>query len=395
MISRRGMLGGVGGAVLYGSLLPMGAAFARAPTDKRLVVVILRGGLDALHAVPPYADRDYRKARPHLAVPPPGAEGAIDLDGYFGLHPALEPLYAMYRDRRLAIIPAATTGYRERSHFDGQDVLENGSDTPFGARDGWLNRALAEMAAPTGARLGLAVGHTIPLVLRGATEVQTWAPSRLPKAGDQTLEWLSFVYEGDPLFKAAFAQARASSAPSMAMDRRTRGGPRQYFATSGKAAGQLLASRDGPRVAVLEVGGWDTHAGQVNRLNNLLTNLASGIAALAETLGGAWDETVIAVVSEFGRTVAENGSRGTDHGVGDLALVLGGAVDGGRIAGTWPGLTRRALLDGRDVMPANDYRGIFKGLLHDHLGVSEAALEDRIFPNSRGARAMEGLVRRA
>lgn len=398
MLTRRELLERIGGTALLGVAYPVSAAFAALATESRLVLVILRGGLDGLHAAPPLAEPEYRRLRPNLALPQPGtAGGIIELSAAWGLHPALALLKALYAEGELAILQAVGTGYSRRSHFDGQNVLENGTGRPFAARDGWLNRALAALEAPGGGRLGLAIGHAVPLVLRGGNAVRTWAPSRMPGVEAHFLDRLEPLYAADPLFARALAEARASAA-GMADMARTGGGPRrarQPLSALAGAAGRLLAAPDGPRVAVLEVGGWDTHAGQTRRLARLLGDLADGLMALKIALGPAWRRTAVSVVSEFGRTVAENGSRGTDHGVGGIALLAGGAVAGGRILGRWPGLSAGALHEGRDVAPVNDVRALFKGLLHDHLGIAETVLEDTVFPASRHAPAMPRLLRRS
>lgn len=399
MLNRRTFLQSATSGLLAGTLLPGRLAFGAAPTDNRLAIVILRGGLDGLDAVPPYADPNYRRVRPTIAVPPPGQEGgAIDLNGGFGLHPSLEALHQFYRQKQLLIVPAATTNYRARSHFDGQNLLENGSNKPYGLSDGWLNRALVHLNDGD-RRLGLAVGHAVPLIMRGKTAVRTWAPSNLPVASDDFLSRLGYVYADDPLLSVALRQgmsSQASAANVMAdMPAQQRGGPRAQAKLLAQAAGRLLAEPDGPRVAVLEVGGWDTHTNQANRLRNLLQQLGDGLTAFHDALGPAWEKTAVIVVSEFGRTVAENGNRGTDHGVGGLAMILGGAVQGGRIAGQWPGIAPGHLYEGRDVAPANDYREIFKAALRGHLGLDEAFIEDKIFPDSRKVLPIDQLLRPA
>jgi uncharacterized protein (DUF1501 family) len=399
MLNRRTFISsGTAAAVsLSGTLLPGRLAFGAAPTENRLAVVILRGGLDGLDAVPPYADRHYRTLRPTIAVPPPGQDGgAIDLNGGFGLHPSLAALHDYYRNNQLLIMPAATTNYRARSHFDGQNLLENGSITPYGAQDGWLNRALLHLNDGD-RRLGLAVGSAVPLILRGNTAVRTWSPSNLPTASDDFLARLGYVYAEDPLLSVALRQgikSQASAAGVMSDMPDARRGPRGQAKLLAQAAGRLLAKSDGPRVAVLEVGGWDTHTNQANRLRNLLRQLAEGLQGFHQAIGPAWQKTVVVVVSEFGRTVAENGSRGTDHGVGGIAMLLGGAVNGGRIVGKWPGLAPTQLFENRDLAPANDYREIFKSVLHDHLGLDEGYIEDKVFPGGRKVRPMANLVKR-
>jgi len=370
--------------------MPVRWAFAAAPTDKRFVLVILRGALDGLHAVPPYAEREYASLRPALAIPKPGStDGAIDLDGHFGLHPALAPLAELYRAKELIIVPAATTAYRDRSHFDGQDVLENGTPTPFAASDGWLNRSIVALGGGE-KRLGLAVGSGIPVVLRGKARVQNWAPTKLPAADQDFMRRLSYLYAEDATFANAFQLASAPMDPEMDGHGQR---PRLNFTDAAAAASRMLVATDGPRIAVLEADGWDTHINQTNRLKPLFIELGQGLASFKTDLGPAWSETAIVVVSEFGRTAAQNGNNGTDHGTGGLTLALGGALAGGRILGRWPTLEKSALLDGRDVRPDNDYRSVWKALLHGHMGIAEGALEDKIFPDSRAAPPMDGLLR--
>ena len=367
-------------------------AFAAAPTGNRLVFVVLRGGLDGLHAVPPHADPDYRRLRPDLAVAPPGREnGAIDLDGAFGLHPELAPLARFYAAGELLVIPAAATRYRDRSHFDGQNMLENGSGVPFGARDGWLNRAIGGLGQD-GRRLGLALGPAVPLILQGAAPVATWSESPLPEADEDFLGRLARAYRHDPLFARTLAEAQGgmSSSGGRMGGRAARN---REFEISARVAGRLLARDDGPRIAVMESHGWDTHFGQDWRLARLFRQLSAGLVALRGGLGGHWRRTVIMVVSEFGRTAAQNGSKGTDHGVGGLALLLGGAVRGGRVAGDWPGLSPGALHEGRDLRPTTDYESLFKAALIGRLGLSPAFVEDRVFPDSRALPPAIGLFR--
>jgi len=371
-------------------------AFAAAPTEKRLVVIILRGGLDALHALPPYADTAYSQLRPTLAIKAPGnEEGALDLDGYFGLHPALAPLRDLYRAKELLIMPASTTQYRNRSHFDGQNLLENGSGIPFGAKDGWLNRAIGGLTE-NDRRLGLALGPAVPLILQGEAGVQTWASSVLPEAGEDFLNRLTHVYENDPLFAKAYADARGALKPDVDMGgMKPRRALKQNFPLAARAAAQFLNDPNGPRIAVMEIQGWDTHFGQTWRLKALLSQYAEGIRELKSGLQQVWSDTAILTVSEFGRTAAENGSRGTDHGTGGIAFLAGGAVNGGRIEGKWPGLTRSALYEERDLRPVNAYEGLFKGALISHLGLRQGFVEDTVFPNSKAFSPIDQLFRSA
>lgn len=392
MLDRRLFLQRAAAASLFAGIAPVRIAFANAPTDNRLVFIVLRGALDGLHALAPYADADYKKLRPTLAVPAPKEEkGALDLDGYFGLHPALQPLHALYAAKELLLVPAACTSCRARSHFDGQNMLENGSGKPFAARDGWLNRAIIGMNGGD-RRLGLSLGPQMPLILQGDAHVQSWAPSALPKPDEDFLVSLSRVYANDPLFANALADATGAQKPDMAKeDMQNRAPQNRQFELAVKAASQLLARGNGPRVAVLESQGWDTHFAQEVRLNNLFGQLAQGIETLKSGLGESWRRTAVIVVSEFGRKAAENGARGTDHGVGGLAIIAGGMVRGGRIAGTWPGLSAKALHEGRDVAPANACESIFKAALIAHLGIAQTFIEDNVFPGSGAIRPMDGI----
>ena len=389
MLERRSFLTG---AAALAALAYARAAFAAASTDRRFVLVLLRGGLDGLHALPPHGDGDYRRLRPTLALSP---DPALDLDGDFGLHPALADLMPLYRAGELLLVPAAATRYRDRSHFDGQNMLENGSGKPYGAQDGWLNRAILGLNGGD-RRLGLALGPSVPLILQGPAHVRSWSDSGLPAIDEDFLARMTVAYQNDPLFAAALRDARGGAKPAVAMgDMAGEPAREQAYVKAARAAADLLAPPDGLRVAVLESQGWDTHFAQERRLTELLREFSRGLLELKRGLGEAWRETVVMVVSEFGRTAAENGSRGTDHGTGGLALLAGGAVGGGRIVGDWPGLSDRALYEGRDVLAANAYERLFKAVLIGHLGLDPGFVEDRVFPASRAQSPMDGLFRRA
>lgn len=382
-------------------LLPTRLALAAAGGERRFVLVVLRGALDGLAAVPPLGDPHYAEARGGIAIPT-GPGGARSLDGTFALHPALPFLHAAHERRELAVVHAVATPYRERSHFDAQDVLETGLERPHASRDGWLNRALVAAGATGRDAAGIAIGQNLPLVLRGAAPVTSWAPSGHVEADEDTLARLADLYSGDLLLSARLAEAMAAdelaagaAGAGGALDAMGRGAARDFAPVAKVAAGFLLRP-DGPRVAVLESGGWDTHANQGAVEGALAARLAAldrGLAALAEALGGAWKQTAVLVATEFGRTVRVNGTRGTDHGTGGVAFVLGGGVAGGRVLADWPSLAPRALHEGRDLMPTTDLRSVIKGLLRDHLGVPPRALEDEVFPGSRTAPVLEGLIR--
>jgi uncharacterized protein (DUF1501 family) len=375
-------------------------ALAAAPTDRRFVFVVLRGGLDGIGAVVPYADPDYRALRGEIALAAPGQEGGtLDLDGRFGLHPALAPLEQLWAEKQLAIVHAVATPYRQRSHFDGQDLLENGTTDPRAKGGGWLNRSIILLGSPKekDRRLGLAVGESVPLLLRGTVPVATWAPQQLPDASSDFLAKVAALYRGDRTLGPAFAQgigAHAMSAEVMgapAMGDKAARGPGAFKAAA-EAAGKLLAAPTGPRIAVLELNGFDTHAQQRNRIVGPLAAFADGMMALKNGLGPAWSDTVVLAASEFGRTAQVNGTLGTDHGTAGAAFVLGGRIAGGRVLGPWPGLAADKLHEGRDLAPTTDLRAVAKALLKDHLGLPEDALGKVVFPDSRTVRPLPDLV---
>jgi uncharacterized protein (DUF1501 family) len=379
-------------AALTGQLTPLRLANAQTPNDARLVVIVLRGGLDGLHALVPYKEERYYQLRPNIAVPAPGKDGGVlDLNGQFGLHPSLQTLHQFYQQGELLAIPAASTNYRKRSHFDAQNQLEGGAGKPYGADDGWLNRAIMELGGSDDRRLGLSVGAAPHLIMSGAAPVRTWAPSSLPVADDDFLQRLLQSYDADPELRDVLEQGiRARSMTSMQPQAKRRGRHRLDSLT--KTTGQMLAAPDGPRIAVFESHGWDTHTGQAARLTRQLAMLDKGLAALKEALADAWPRTAVLVVTEFGRTVAENGSRGTDHGVGSLAFLMGGAVNGGKVLGTWPGLAENELYEGRDLAVSTDYVSIFKGLLTGHLGLESDRVNQHVFADYAQLPSVSGLV---
>jgi uncharacterized protein (DUF1501 family) len=411
-------VGALAGAVaLGGSLLTTRMAFAAPSTgaDGRFVFIILRGALDGLSAVPPYGDSAYAALRGPLALPVPGgAGGALPLDNLFALHPSLAFLHESFSARELTVLHAVATPYRERSHFDGQDVLESGVVRPHASESGWLNRALAAQdSAPR--RLGVALGTNVPLVMRGPVEVASWSPSHLASLSEDTLQRVTDLYASDSLLSQRLADALASDqiaaedqppsdekmTPASGRDNRTQAGAPKpagaaRFVETARAAASFLGRDDGPRVAVLETSGWDTHAnegGSQGQLAQRLAALDAGLREFRAALGPVWRNTAILLATEFGRTAATNGTRGTDHGTGSAAFLIGGAVEGGRVHCDWPSLGSSALYEGRDLKPTLDLRAAIKGVLHEQLKVSDRALDTAVFPDSAGIRRIEGLIR--
>ncbi|MEO6410516.1 MAG: DUF1501 domain-containing protein [Burkholderiaceae bacterium] len=376
--------------------LSLSASLNAGAIERRFVFVILRGGLDALSAVPAIGDPAFAAARGSLA-PAPGS--ALPLDGLFALHPSLVQLHAMYGRGELAVVHAVGLPYRNRSHFDGQQVLESGSARPYELTTGWLGRAQSRSASAS-----IALATAVPLVLRGPGNVDTWAPSVLPEPGADLVARLARMYADDPMLAVALERARAlhfdGAMPGAAMaDGVTAGGMAGGgggyggFVVLAKRAAEFLARPGGPQVAVLELGGWDTHANQANPNGPLARNLQqldNGLAALREGLlaDGVWGRTVVVVATEFGREVAVNGTLGTDHGSGGAAFVLGGPVHGARVVADWPGLATRDRFEGRDLKTTTDLRGVLKGVLGEHLQIDSKRLAGEIFPGSEAVPAL-------
>ncbi len=377
---------------------------------KKLIVVVCRGGMDGMSVAPPVGDPDYAALRGAIALKP---EETLKLDGTFGLHPSLTAVHALALKGQARIAPAIATPDRARSHFEAQDVLETGEAKVYGADSGWLNRTLQVMGP--GRTEALSVGGTAPLILRGPVQAASWSPG---KGVDETARLptlLQDLYKGDALLGPAFARgleteamaqaAMTAMAPApttaqgMAPPMNAPGG-RPADNRQGREAARKLGSTlagfmrqaDGPQIAALSLDGFDTHAGQPGQIATRLAYLDAVLDGLHEGLGPDWKDTVVVAATEFGRTARVNGTGGTDHGTASTALVLGGALKPGGIIGDWPTLKETALFENRDVAPTLDMRGLFKGVLVDHLGVDRAAVERKVFADSAGARAVTGLV---
>ena len=391
MLSRRDVIKALGLTAVASS--SPGLALAAADTDSRFVLVVLRGAVDGLALAPPYHDDRYRDVRGELALGKPGTDdGVLELDGFFGLHPSLPTLHELYGANEALLVHAVASPYRERSHFDGQDVLESGATAVGLARDGWLNRALSPLAGTP----AIALAQNTPLVLRGDNATTSWAPSRLPDADENTIGRLQRLYAEDEFFATRLEQALKSQEIAMGMGASgRRGNEAQQFGELMTSAARFLVAEDGPRIAVLEFGGWDTHANQgavAGQLANRLAALDRGLANLRDGLGKAWSDTVVAVATEFGRTVHVNGTRGTDHGTATAAILAGGAVNGGKVIADWPGLSETNLYEGRDLMPTMDLRSVFKGILVEHLRLDGAFVDRAVFPSSNSAGRLRDII---
>mgnify|MGYP000119367306 CR=1 FL=1 len=372
---------------------------ANAQTDARLVLVILRGAMDGLAMLPPYGDGNYAGLRGELALAAPGEEGGVlKADGLFGIHPALQHTHSLYQKRQALFVHAVASPYRKRSHFDGQDQLENGGTAKQFQRDGWLNRALEPLNTNRGKESAIAMSQNTPLVLRGDQAVTSWAPSRMRDANEDTLQRIESLYANDQFFATRLEQALHAKEISEGMSgtRQKRGNEVSQMKAVLKTTAKFLSEENGPKIAVLESGGWDTHARQgtaTGKLASKFKALDQGIAVLQEELGSLWSQTVVMVVTEFGRTVKVNGTAGTDHGTATAAMLLGGALNGGRVIADWPGLSASNLYEGRDLQPTTDIRGVFKGVLAQHLLLKENFLNKSVFPDSKQAPIIDDLIK--
>jgi uncharacterized protein (DUF1501 family) len=400
MTTRRHLVRALLGA---GALAPWAglavAQLAQARTDApRFVFVILRGGLDGLTSVPAIGDPAFAEARGPLGQFP---SAPLPLEGPFALNPLLPNLHAMYGRGELAVVHATGLPYKERSHFDAQQVLESGGTRPYELSTGWLARALA--AGDAGARpmKAVALETAVPLVLRGPAEVDTWAPSSLPEPATDLVTRLEAMYRADPALAQALARARGlREVPGMAANpARAAGMPGAPAGGGGRAAIALATKaaeflQRGSQVAVLEMGGWDSHTNQAapqGATSNNLRALDAALNALREGLQAPelWTRTVVLVATEFGREVAVNGNLGTDHGSGGAAFVLGGAVKGGRVIADWPGLAKKDRFEGRDLRITTDLRAVMRTMLAEHLRVPRAVLDAQVLPGSAGLRDLE------
>ncbi|WBH16981.1 DUF1501 domain-containing protein [Sphingomonas radiodurans] len=371
MFDRRSFL--IGGALstLAAGMAPR-MAFARAATERRFVFIIQRGAADGLGTLMPVGDPAFASLRGNAFAD--DIAGATKLDAMFALHPNMTNAAALYRKRQALFVHAIASPYRDRSHFDGQNVLETGGASAYQAKDGWMNRLLG-LLPQDGAR-AIAVSATVPTALRGPHEVASYAPSVLPDASDDLLQRVTMLYQGDAQLHELWSDAMDTRqlAGDLAQDNG------RNAAATGSLAAKLLLPADGARVAMIETGGWDTHSGQKGRLGAQLKGLDAMVAALQAGLGPVWNDTLVLVATEFGRTVAVNGTGGTDHGTGAAAMLFGGGVKGGRVLADWPGLAPAALYEGRDLKPTMRLDDMIAGAVAGHYALDPERAGAALFP---------------
>lgn len=381
MLTRRSFIGA--GAAAFALTAAPNVAVAQAATDRRVVFIIQRGAADGLGTIAPVGDPAFAGLRGPFAQ---DFSGGARLGDFFTLHPALAETARLFAANEALFVHAVASPYRDRSHFDGQNVLETGGNAAYVIRDGWMNRLLALL--PAADARAMAVAATIPMVLRGPREVASYAPSNLPDASDDLLTRVAGLYEGDAQLHGLWAQAMQT--------RQLTGDLTAQNGRNGAALGQLTArllSAEGARLAVVETGGWDTHANQRGRLAAQLRGLDAMIGALRTGLGPAWTQTLVIVATEFGRTAAPNGTAGTDHGTAAAAMLLGGAVQGGRVLADWPGLAPAQLYDGRDLRPTLGLDALIASAVAQHYRLDLPRTAAALFPNSRDLRTAGTLVR--
>ncbi|MFQ6332245.1 DUF1501 domain-containing protein [Methylophilus sp. 3sh_L] len=369
------------GAGLAAFCLPT-LSFAAAATEQRFIFIIQRGAADGLNTVIPYADPDYQRLRGALAI-----EEIADsrLDSLFALHPSLVTATRLYQQQQALFVHAVASAYRERSHFDGQNVLESGGTRAYQLRDGWLNRLLGLL--PPSQNEAIAFSPTIPLALRGSYQVDAYASAKLPQPSDDLLLRVSQLYSNDAQLHAAWESAMQVENMAGFQPQNS-----QQPEALGKLVGDFLSRADGPRIAMLETGGWDTHSAQNNRLSKQLSDLDKLIASLQTALGDHWQQTLIIVATEFGRTAAANGTGGTDHGTGAAMLAFGGALPAistrnrqwaaGKVIADWPGLKDSQLYQGRDLQPTLGLDSAITALVSAHYGLEPGKVSRMLFPAS-------------
>lgn len=384
MIDRRLFLAAGSASAALTLLATPRLALANAAAGKRFVFIIQRGAADGLGTIAPTGDPGFAAARGAFAE---DSAGGTKLDSFFTLHPALAETAKLYALREAMFVHAIASPYRERSHFDGQNVLETGGSAAYRLRDGWMNRLLGLLSKNQAN--AVALSPAVPTILRGSHQVSSYAASKLPNASDDLLMRVGALYRSDrqlhPLWESAM-QTRAEVGD-------TSGRPGRNGAELGELAAKLLQGETGARIALIESNGWDTHAGQRGALARQLRNLDALVAALKQGLGPTWSDTLVIVATEFGRTVRPNGTGGTDHGTASAAMLLGGVVAGGKVVADWPGLGAPQLHDGRDLKPTASLDALIAAAVSNHYGLDPALGMRTLFPESRAAVPDQNLIR--
>lgn len=370
IITRRQLAGaGLAGGALF--LARPSRLLASPPGNRRLIFVIQRGAMDGLQAVPAIGDPAFASARGVLGE----VEGVQKLDATFGLHPALANISKLYAQNQALLVHAVASPYRDRSHFDGQNVLESGGERPFDLNSGWLNRL---MALQRDSR-AIALTAGVPLALSGPIPVASFQPGAVGRMDEKLMDRVSSLYAADPMFHALWSEAIDTRRLALDMQQKDQGAPNPAGRLAKLTAG-FLREPDGPRIAMIETQGWDTHSAQVSRLRNQLSQLDTLVAGLQTELGDVWPDTLVIVATEFGRTVAINGTGGTDHGTGTVAMLFGGTVRGGRVIADWPGLQRAQLYEGRDLRPTGDLHAVIAGAVAEHFDLPSDKTAQALFP---------------
>jgi uncharacterized protein (DUF1501 family) len=383
MLGRRFFLAASGSAAILSAVGLPRMAFARAATARRFVFIIQRGAADGLSIVAPTGDPAFARVRQAFAE---DLVGGARLGNFFTLHPALAETAKIYGANQALFVQAVASPYRDRSHFDGQNVLETGGSAAYRLKDGWMNRLLGLL--PQSEAGALALSSTVPMALRGSHEVSSYAPSSLPSASDDLLMRVAKLYEADPQLHELWSAAMTTRMTAGDLG----GAAGQSGAATGALAAKLLSGESGARIAMIETGGWDTHSGQRGRLAAQMRGLDQIVAGLKTGLGADWANTLVVVATEFGRTVAPNGTGGTDHGTASAAMLLGGAVAGGRVLADWPGLSQSALYDGRDLKPTMDLDVLIGTALAQHYGLDPSRVMPALFPDGRGSPLGQKLI---
>jgi len=367
--------------------------------NRRLIVIFLRGAVDGLNVVVPFADDRYYQARPTIAIPKCGQDnGALDLDGYFGLHPALAAVLPLWQNKTMAFVQASGSPDPNRSHFEAQAYMETGAPGDTAVSSGWMNRLLGALPGPHAPTEALSLGTTLPRIFTGPNPVSNLPLGRnaghpMPIDRPRVADAFDALYQGNTMVDKVFHQGQQARSELMLdlqqdMAASYNGAPSVIgFANDTQRLAKLMAGDASIRLAFLSVGGWDTHVGEGSaqgQLANHLRALGQGLAALTQGLGGLYQDSVILVMSEFGRTFRENGNAGTDHGHGNVMWLLGGQVNGGKVYGDWPGLSGDQLYQNRDLAVTTDFRQVIGTLLSRHLRLADAGLA-QVFPDGLGA----------